>query len=124
MRDDFHILIVTSYFLCSGVKRVKMTYFGHFNFLVNVLKYKAYMSRNKKKHETNVAEGGGGAANFYFFLNSPSTGLHRYNHPTNTRCSVIIGLMLGQRRRLWLNIKPTMNQQLVFDGRAVKYVTG
>ena len=31
LQDDFRILIVTSYF-CSGVKRVEMPYFGHFNF--------------------------------------------------------------------------------------------
>ena len=35
--------------------------------------------------------------------------------PVNTRCWTNGGLMLGQRRRRWPNIKPALVQRLVFD---------
>ena len=36
--------------------------------------------------------------------------------PANTRRSANVGLMLGQRRRRWPNIKPTLAERLVFAG--------
>ena len=40
-------------------------------------------------------------------------------HPTNTRRLSKVGLMLGQRRRRWPSIKPTLDQRLVFVGLTV-----
>ena len=66
LRDDFHIIIVTSYFWCSGVNRVKMTYFGHFNSLLLFWNVKLICPGIKKKNEIYVA-GGRGAANSFFW---------------------------------------------------------
>ena len=38
--------------------------------------------------------------------------------PANTKRWPYVGLMLGQRRRRWANIKPTLGQPLVFAGMA------
>ena len=37
-------------------------------------------------------------------------------YPANTRRWTNVGLMLGQRRRRWANINPTLVQRLVFAG--------
>ena len=37
-------------------------------------------------------------------------------YPANTSRWPNVGLMLGQRRRRWANIKPTLGQHLVFEG--------
>ena len=37
-------------------------------------------------------------------------------HPTNTARWANVGLMLGQRRRRWRNIKPTLAQRAVLPG--------
>ena len=37
--------------------------------------------------------------------------------PANTIQCINVGLMLVQRRRRWTNIKPTLDQRLVFAGR-------
>ena len=36
--------------------------------------------------------------------------------PENTRRSASVGTMLGQRRRRWANIVPTLSERLVFSG--------
>ena len=41
------------------------------------------------------------------------------SHPANTRRWTIVGLMLGQRRRRWPNIKTTLAQRLEFAGTAI-----
>ena len=38
-------------------------------------------------------------------------------HPANTRRWPSVGLMLGQRRRQWANISPTLDQRLLFAGQ-------
>ena len=42
------------------------------------------------------------------------------SEPANTRRWTNVGLMLGQRRRRWANIKPTLVQRLVLAGEYKK----
>ena len=41
----------------------------------------------------------------------------------DTRRSINVGLKLGQRRRRWTNVKPTMIERLVSAGRPLPYQT-
>ena len=44
-------------------------------------------------------------------------GTNYYSEPTaNTRRPPNVGSMLGQRRRRWTNIEPTLGERLVFAG--------
>ena len=85
LRDDFRILIVTSYFLCSGVKRVKMTYFGHFNFWLLFLNLKLICPGIRKTHETYVARGGGVQRVSIFFWKQPQA---YYAKPKSSSCFI------------------------------------
>ena len=43
--------------------------------------------------------------------------------PTNTRRWPKVGLLLGQRRRRWANIPPTLGQRLMFAGSYIYFTT-
>ena len=42
--------------------------------------------------------------------------------PANTRRSANVGTMLGQRRRRWSNIVPTLAERLVFAGLLLRFL--
>ena len=55
----------------------------------------------------------------YNYIPNECTYLHVSSNPANTRRWGNVGFMLGQRRRRWANIKPTLAQRLVFAGNTI-----
>ena len=72
---------------------------------VCLLLVSCYMHPKMLQCQTNISHGGRDGA--------PALD---YHFPANTRRWLNVVLMLGQRRRQWANIKPTLRQRLVFAG--------